>query len=435
MSTDEFSCSICLDLLRDPVTIPCGHSFCMSCITGCWDEEDKKGVHSCPQCRQTFTPRPTLGRNTMIAEVVRKMKDTKLQPERKMSSFAGPSDVGCDFCTGKKHKAIKSCLTCLGSYCETHVQSHYEVPCLMKHVLVNVTKIQDRICSQHNRMIEVFCRTDEKLICLLCSMDNHSGHKTVSTTAEKAEKQKILVTKKKEIPEEIQRRTNKVEAVKKALKDLQASAQDAVNETDRIFKELINFLEQKCSEVKKSIRAQERAEESRAGGLLKQLDVEITQLKNQDASIGQLQSVEDATEFLQSFQTHFAPEPKILPRVTFQPQFSFENFMTAVTPCLREKTKQFHQEILNVTGFMAGDEVKLKAPETITRICQTYCYRIEDSYRHGYRKQECGTQYDVTVSGVGVVQGAASPGTMTVNFPENPAWMGSSSQLDLVLTI
>uniref|UniRef100_A0A3Q2GQH5 RING-type domain-containing protein n=1 Tax=Cyprinodon variegatus TaxID=28743 RepID=A0A3Q2GQH5_CYPVA len=63
----SFSCSICLDLPKDPVTIPCGHSYCMKCIENFWDEEDKKGVHSCPQCRLTFKPRPTLVKSIMLA--------------------------------------------------------------------------------------------------------------------------------------------------------------------------------------------------------------------------------------------------------------------------------------------------------------------------------------------------------------------------------
>ncbi len=187
LARDEFSCSICLDLLKDPVTIPCGHSYCMSCITGCWDQ---KRVYSCPQCRQTFTPRPVLGKNTILAEVLEKLKKTKRPVAGPAPCYSGSGDVGCDVCTGRKYKAIKSCLVCLNSYCQTHFEQHESFFKSKKHNLMDATgQLQEMICPQHEKLLEIFCRTDQYCICYLCMLDEHKNHDTVSATAERTEKQ------------------------------------------------------------------------------------------------------------------------------------------------------------------------------------------------------------------------------------------------------
>uniref|UniRef100_A0A8C8I0Y7 Tripartite motif-containing protein 16-like n=2 Tax=Oncorhynchus tshawytscha TaxID=74940 RepID=A0A8C8I0Y7_ONCTS len=329
---DPFFCSICLDLLKDPVTIHCGHSYCMGCINGCWDQDDLKGVYSCPQCRHTFTPRPVLNRSTVLVEVVEKLKRTGPQASP-AHCYAGPEDVECDVCTGRKHKAVKYCLVCLVSYCETHLQPHYDSLAFKKHKLVKAsTQRQEKICPHHDKLLEVYCCTDRQCICLLCVMDEHKGHDTVSVAAERTEKQKQLGKIQQQYHQRIQEMEKEVQELRQAVKTLTRSAQVTVDATDRIFIELIRSIERRRSEVKELIRAQERIAGSRVQGLLDRLDQEVTEMKRRDAELRQLSNTEDHIYFLQSFQSlSVPPASEALPSPTFNPHISFERVKKLVS--------------------------------------------------------------------------------------------------------
>ncbi|XP_055778141.1 E3 ubiquitin/ISG15 ligase TRIM25-like [Salvelinus fontinalis] len=288
LDQDQFCCSVCLDLLKEPVTIPCGHSYCRSCIEGCWDQDVLKGVYSCPQCRETFTPRPNLRKNNMLAEVVEKLKKTGLQAAPPPAlCYAGPGDVACDFCTGtRKQKALMSCLACLASYCETHLKPHYESPAFKKHKLVKATaQLQEKICSHHDKLLEVYCRTDQQCICYLCTMDEHKGHDTVSAAAERTEKQRQLGMSQQKVQQRFQEREKELKELQQAVESFKRSAQAAVEDSDQIFTELICSIERRSSEVKELIRAQEKAQVSQAEGLLEQLKQEIAELRKRSTEL------------------------------------------------------------------------------------------------------------------------------------------------------
>ncbi|MCI4386158.1 hypothetical protein PGIGA_G00059260 [Pangasianodon gigas] len=298
---DQFSCPVCLDLLKDPVTTPCGHNFCKVCINGCWDQEDLKRVYSCPHCRETFTPRPVLRRNNMLAEVVEKQNKTELQAASPAHCYAGPGDVECDSCIGRKRKAVNSCLVCKASYCEVHLQPHYQSTAFKKHKLVEAcAELKEKICSQHDKAIEIYCRTDQSFICYLCMMDEHKGHDMVSTKAERTEKQNELKEEQMKSQQRIQQKQKKVQELKQTVTTIKWRSQAAVDDSERIFTELISSMEKKRSEVKELIRAQEKAELSRVERLLKQLEQEIADLKRRVTELEQLSHTHDHIHFLQN---------------------------------------------------------------------------------------------------------------------------------------
>lgn len=135
-------------------------------------------------------PRPVLKKNTVLAELVEAPKNTRIQAACVAVTHAQPGDVECDVCAEKKCKAVKSCMVCLASFCEAHIQTHYNSPALQKHKLVEASaNLQQYICSKHGKLLEIFCHTDQKIICYLCAIDEHGGHKTVLLKAERAERQ------------------------------------------------------------------------------------------------------------------------------------------------------------------------------------------------------------------------------------------------------
>ncbi|XP_062864488.1 E3 ubiquitin/ISG15 ligase TRIM25-like [Trichomycterus rosablanca] len=300
VTQDEFSCSVCLETLRDPITTHCGHSFCMVCINNCWDQEDDKGTYSCPQCRQTFTPRPVVSKNIILTGVVENLRKRKFQDPLP----SGPEDVECDSCTRKKYKAVKSCLVCLASFCETHIQLHYESPAYKKHKLVEASRrLKEQICSQHYKLLEVYCHTDQQCICMLCTMDDHKGHDTISAAAERTEKQKQLLEIQRKFQEKIQNREKEICELIIAVESHKCSAQTAVKNIERICTELINSINRRCSELKDLIRDRETAEVSRAEKVLKQVEQQIVELERKDAELEQLSHTEDPVHFLQNVKS------------------------------------------------------------------------------------------------------------------------------------
>ncbi|XP_073678224.1 tripartite motif-containing protein 16-like [Garra rufa] len=349
-SVEQFSCPVCLDLLKDPVTIPCGHSYCMSCITDCWDQEDQKRVYSCPQCRQTFSPRPTLGKNNMLAEVVEKLKKTKLQA----AVPAGPGDVECDICSGRKHKAVKSCLVCLESYCQTHFERHEEFHSGKRHKVIDATgRLQQMICHQHDKLLEVFCRTDQQCVCMLCAMDEHKNHETVSTAAERTEKEKHLKETQSKLQQRIQQRQKDLQQLREAVESHKRSAQTAVEDSERIFTELICYIERSRSEVTQRIRDRKKAAVSRAEEQMERLEQEIDDLKRRNTELEQLSHTDDHIHFLQEIKSLSAP-PKSTENIIFL--FSFDGVRESVSQ-LRQKIQDYCKDEMKMMSVMHSNIV------------------------------------------------------------------------------
>ncbi|XP_078121299.1 tripartite motif-containing protein 16-like [Sander vitreus] len=367
LDQETFSCSICLDLLKDPVTTSCGHNYCMNCIKSHWDGEDCKNIHSCPQCRKMFRPRPVLLKNTMLAALVEELKKTGLQATPADHCYAGAEDVACDVCTGRKLKAIKSCLMCLMSYCDQHLQPHYDVPQLKKHKLVEPSKkLQENICSRHDEVMKIFCRTDQQLICYLCLMDEHKGHDTVSAAAERTERQKKLEGSRLNIQQRIQDREKDVKLLQQQAEAIDLSADKAVEDSEKIFTELIRLLEKRSSDVKQQVRSQQKSEVSRVKELQEKLEQEITELKRKDAELKKLSHTEDHNQFLHNYPS-LSPLSQSTSSIHIRPLSCFEDVTAAVSEVRDKLQDVLREEWTNVSLTGTEVDVSLPQPEPKTR--------------------------------------------------------------------
>ncbi|KAI5623563.1 E3 ubiquitin/ISG15 ligase TRIM25 [Silurus asotus] len=281
-------------------------------------------------------PRPVLRRNNAMAEVVEKLKLKDISGASATYYSSELGDVECDICTGSREKAVKSCLVCLASFCKTHLVSHFESPVFKKHKLVQACKhLQDKVCARHDKLVDFYCRTDQKIICALCMLDDHKGHNATSVASERTEKQKQIRDMRRKSQQKILEKEKKLQDLKQAVNTLKSSSQAAVEENERIFTELFTFIQEKCYEITELIREQEKVELDQAVGLQKQLEQEIADLKKKDTDLELLLDTEDHVHFLQD-----------LPRMTINQHISFDGVRKSLSD-LKEQFEEFCKKEFN----------------------------------------------------------------------------------------
>ncbi|XP_071315172.1 E3 ubiquitin-protein ligase TRIM47-like [Trachinotus anak] len=257
LMTEPSKCCICLDEFTNPASLPCGHCFCLGCIGEYWRIH---GACQCPLCKALFPTRPQL-----------KTDQTAQTEDADGTLKAG--EVPCDFCPAKR-RAVKSCLVCLASYCDAHLEPHYQSEDLGRHLLINVVKnLEGSVCRVHGKQLDRFCRSDRTCICSMCAQTEHRGHHIIPINKDAAKKKAKLKWRRMKLQQAIQERLSKVEKIKLSV--------------DR------------GGENPKDSWAQNKE-------LVKQLEEEISELQRKNAELEQLSQTEDNLHFLQRF-LHTAP--------------------------------------------------------------------------------------------------------------------------------
>lgn len=170
---EELSCSVCLEPFKGPVTTPCGHNFCGACLDETWAVQGPP--YLCPQCRAVYQARPQLHKNTVLCAVVEQLLQAGAAPQPPDGGTpAAPAKTGpvaCDHCL--KAPAVKTCMVCMASFCQEHLQPHLDSPAFQDHQLQPPVKdLLRRKCAEHNRLRDFFCPQHDECICYICLIEH-----------------------------------------------------------------------------------------------------------------------------------------------------------------------------------------------------------------------------------------------------------------------
>ncbi|KAK1163701.1 E3 ubiquitin/ISG15 ligase TRIM25-like isoform X5 [Acipenser oxyrinchus oxyrinchus] len=276
---EELTCSICLSIFNNPVTTPCGHNFCLSCLELTWKDDLAIGF-SCPQCRHQFYAKPTLHKNTVLSSVVatvsKSLKDTS-QDETKGARLDS-TVIFCDTCMVSK--ASKTCLTCMVSYCDSHLRPHHENPVFQGHQLTEpLPDLQQRICKEHHKTLEFYCKDHNKCICGAC-LHSHLTCRFASLDCEIAEKEKHFKEKLPILRKQIEKTKNVIFEMKgqqSSLSDSAANRKAALEAEYRVMKDLIEKDEREAINL---VDKEEQSAQARIQSLMHRLTKNIEEMSS-----------------------------------------------------------------------------------------------------------------------------------------------------------
>ncbi|XP_054883705.1 finTRIM family, member 86 isoform X2 [Poeciliopsis prolifica] len=274
---ENFACSVCLETLKEPTTLTCGHSYCLSCIENHWDKENNKGQYSCPQCRQLFAPRPHVAKNRLLAQAMEKLRTNSIKQSNMVGIYSAEpvkpvyldviSDIGPR--KGSMYPALPS--------------------------------VEPSLCPQHKQPLDLFCYEDKECVCVMCCQDGHKGHHVVGPQEERRERQEELVQVQAEVHRRIQETERNIRQIPHSARQQKALLQALQRESSDLFPELVKSLNLTGTRVDELLIAQEKVFDGQVEALVKHLEQDLSQLRQKSEELGRLAYMHDNISFLKNF--------------------------------------------------------------------------------------------------------------------------------------
>ncbi|XP_023262653.1 E3 ubiquitin/ISG15 ligase TRIM25-like isoform X2 [Seriola lalandi dorsalis] len=340
---DELTCSICLSTFDCPVTIPCGHNFCQDCLLATWEETQR-----CPQCRTHIPSKPELKKNTVLSAVVEtfnlssnKTEDSLIKEEKEAEEKEDV--IRCDTCM--EAEASQTCFTCMASFCEEHLRPHRENPKFAVHQLSDVVgDLSERICPEHNKLMELFCSQHDRPICSLCLQNVHKGCSFISPEEQRNLKESELRDKLSLLDGKIE----KTDTVTFQMNDMRSKLTDGAAKRKAAlaaaYQQMRDMLAQEERESQNEVDRELETGQAKLQDLMKKFTDNAVQMRKAREDINGLLSQSQTPSFLQaSFDLPWVVkfEPYI-PRISLDSKkvTATQAFAVALKEHLTETLKQ-----------------------------------------------------------------------------------------------
>ncbi|XP_042521420.1 E3 ubiquitin-protein ligase TRIM47 [Dipodomys spectabilis] len=334
-----FSCPICLEPLREPVTLPCGHNFCLACLGALWPHRSAGGTGGpggaarCPLCQEPFPDGLQLRKNHTLSELLQLRQGAGPGPMSSPTSgparsptpepsapsapplapepsapcapepwATGEEPVRCDACPeGAARPAARSCLSCLASFCAAHLGPHERSPALRGHRLVPpLRRLEESLCPRHLRPLERYCRAERLCLCQACAAQEHRGHELVPLEQERA----LQETEQPKVLSAVDDRMDELGAsIAQSRRTVALIKSAAVAERERVsqlFAEAAAALQGFQTELLGFIKEGESALLSRSQGDLWRQEEQRNRLSRARHNLSQVPEA-DSVSFLQEF--------------------------------------------------------------------------------------------------------------------------------------
>ncbi|XP_048056489.1 kinesin light chain 1-like [Megalobrama amblycephala] len=220
LSVDDFSCTVCFDILKDPVLLSCNHSFCKECLQQFWRT---KNTQECPVCR------------------------------RRSSRDDPPNNL------------------VLKNLCESFLKERNE----------RRSSGSEEICSLHSKNLKLFCLEDKQPVCLVClTSEKHDNHTFRPISEVVPSYKEELNTALKSLQEKLKHNENIKGEFEKTFQNIMSQADHKEHQIKQPFEKLHQFLRDEEEATITALREEEEKKKQMMKEKLEEMNRHISALSH-----------------------------------------------------------------------------------------------------------------------------------------------------------